>query len=75
VPARPDANYLVPVVPGLRPHDRLHVRDTLHGLAVAVSPVEAEGRTPVMDNEGHPLADIRRLEQRVQVAAVLDEAI
>ena len=39
----------VPVVPALRPHDRLHVRDTLHGLAVAVGPVEAEGRAPVMD--------------------------
>src|SRR5262249_9522883 len=34
----------VPVIPGLRLHDRLHVRDTLHGLAVAVGPGEAERR-------------------------------
>ena len=66
---------LVPVVPVLRPHDRLHIRDTLHGLAVAVGPVEAEGRTPVMDNQGDPLAHIQGLEQSVEVATVLDEAI
>jgi FixJ family two-component response regulator len=34
----------VPVVPGPRLHDRFHVRDTLHGLAVVVGPVEGEGR-------------------------------
>src|SRR5205823_3411066 len=66
---------LVPVVPALRPHDRLHVRDTLQGLAVAVGPVEAEGRAPVMDDEGDPLVHIQGLEQGVEVAAVLDEAI
>src|SRR5262249_60840658 len=60
---------LVPVVPVLRPRDRLHVRDTLYGLALAVGPVEAEGRTPVMDDEGDPLAHIQSLEQGVEVAA------
>src|SRR5262252_4972306 len=63
------------MVPVLRPHDRLHVRDTLHGVAVAVGPVEAEGRTPVMDDEGDPLVHIKGLEQGVEVTAVLDEAI
>src|SRR5881409_945715 len=66
---------VVPVVPALRPHDRLHVRDTLQGLAVAVGPVEAEGRAPVMDDEGDPLVHIQGLEQGVEVAAVLDAAI
>jgi hypothetical protein len=53
--------YLVPVVPALRPHDRLHERDPFHSLAIAVGPVEAEGRTPVMDDEGNPLANIQGL--------------
>ena len=47
--------YLVPVAPALWPHDRLHERDALHGLAVAVGPVEAERRAPVMDDKGNPL--------------------
>jgi hypothetical protein len=54
-----------------RSHDRLHVGYTLHGLAVAVGPVEAEGRTPVVDDEGGPLAHIQSVEQGVKVAAVL----
>jgi hypothetical protein len=29
------------VVPTLRLHDRFHVRNALHGIAVAISPVEA----------------------------------
>ena len=68
-------SHLVPVVPALRRHDRLHERDTLHGLAVAIGPVEAEGRAPVMDDQGDPLVHIQGLEQGVEVAAVLDEAI
>src|SRR5262245_32092717 len=67
--------YLVPVVPALRSHDRLHERDALHGLAVAVGPIEAEGRAPVMNDEGDPLAHIQGIEQGVEVAAVLDEAV
>src|SRR5882762_9374429 len=42
---------------------------------MAVGPVEAEGRAPVMDDERDPLAHIQGLEQGVEVAAVLDEAI
>jgi hypothetical protein len=42
---------------------------------VAVGPVEAERRTPVMDDQGDPLVHIQGLEQGVEVAAVLDEAI
>src|SRR5262249_27975970 len=41
---------LVPVVPILPPHHRLHIRDALHGIAVAIGPVEAESRSPVMDD-------------------------
>src|SRR5262249_29257453 len=67
--------HVVPVVPALRTHDRLHVRDTFHRLAVAVGPIEAEGRAPVMDDEGDALVHIEGLEQGVEVAAVLDEAI
>src|SRR5215472_11859616 len=35
---------LVPVVPALRPHDRLHVRDAFHRLTVPVGPIESERR-------------------------------
>jgi hypothetical protein len=63
------------MVPALRRHDRLHERDSLNGLAVAVGPVEAEGRTPVMDDQGNPLVHIQGLEQGIEVATVLDEAI
>src|SRR5262249_18280949 len=66
---------LVPVVPALRAHYRFHVRDTLHCLAVAVGPVEAESRAPIVDAEGDPLVPIQGLEQGVEVAAVLDESI
>src|SRR6266853_4015141 len=42
---------------------------------LAVGPVKAESRASVMDDEGDPLAHIQGLEQGVEVAAVLDEAI
>src|SRR5499427_6693352 len=60
-------SHLVPVVPALGRHDRLHERDSLHGLAMAVGPVEAEGRAPVMDDEGYPVAYIQSLEQSIEV--------
>jgi hypothetical protein len=63
------------MVPILPPHHRFHIRDTLHGIAVVVGPVEAEGRTPVVDDQGDSLAHLESLEQGVKVAAVLDEAI
>src|SRR5262249_4939657 len=66
---------VVPMIPALRPHDRFHVGDTLHGLAMAVGPIETEGRAPVMDHEGDPLAHIQRLEQGIEVASVLDKVI
>ena len=54
---------------------RFHVRDALHGVAMSVRPVEAERRAPVVDHEGHVLRDAERLEERVQVPAVLDERV
>src|SRR5262245_51746138 len=42
---------------------------------MAVHPVEAQGRAPVVDDERDPLADAELLEERVEMAAVLDEAI
>src|SRR5262245_7832048 len=63
------------MVPTLGPHNRLHERDALHGVVVAVSPIEAEGRAPVMDDEDDPFAHVQSLEQGVEVAAVLYEAI
>ena len=42
---------------------------------MAVGPIEAEGRAPVMDDEGDPFAHIQCLEQSVEVAAMFDEAI
>jgi hypothetical protein len=37
--------------------------------------VEAEGRAPIVDDESDPFAHIQGLEQGIEVAAVLDEAI
>src|SRR5258708_26712120 len=42
---------------------------------MAVGPVEAKGRAPGMDDEGDALAHIQGVEQGVEVAAMLDEAI
>jgi hypothetical protein len=42
---------------------------------MVVGPVEAEGRAPVMDNQDDLLPHLQGLEQGVEVAAVLDEAI
>src|SRR5215470_16232709 len=50
-------------------------RNAFHGLAVAIGPVEAEGRAPVMNNQGDPFTHIQGLEQGVEVFALLDEAI
>src|SRR5262249_36522125 len=66
---------LVPVVPALRHHDRLHVRDTLHRRAMTIGPIETEGRAPVMDDEGDAFAHIQGLEQGFEIATMLDEAI
>src|SRR5262249_20746235 len=65
----------VPVIPTLRSNDRFHICDTLHGFTMAVGPVKAEGRAPVMNNQGDPLAHIQGLEKGVEKAAVIDEAI
>src|SRR5258708_215875 len=50
-------------------------RRPLHGRGVGVGPGGAGGRAPVRDDEGDPLGHIQGLEQGVEVAAVLDEAI
>src|SRR5262245_40786443 len=63
------------MVPALRPHDRLHVRDALYGIAVAVGPVKAKRRAPVVDDERDPLVNTQVVEQGIEVTAVLDEPI
>ena len=61
------ARRLRPVRPGERADDRLHVGDAAHGVAVAVGPVEAERRAPVVDDQRHALAHAERVEQRIEV--------
>ena len=68
------AGRVRPLFPGDGHHDRLHVRDALDGARMAVGPVEAERRAPVVDHERHVAVDAERLEQGVEVLAVLDEA-
>lgn len=40
-----------------------------------VGPVETEGRTPVVDHQGDLIAEVELLQQRVEVATVLDEPV
>jgi hypothetical protein len=40
------------------------------GLAVAVGPIEAEGRAPVMDDEGDPLPHIQGLKQGLPLFSI-----
>src|SRR5438034_23157 len=40
-----------------------------------IRPVEAQGRSPVMHHKGDPFTYAKRFEQRIQVAAILDEGI
>ena len=67
--------HVVPVVPTLRSHDRLHVRDSFHDLAMTVGPIEAEGRTPIVDDQCDPLTHIEGFEEGVEITAMFDEAI
>src|SRR5258707_10752398 len=69
------ADGLGHLVPREWPHGGLHVCKTLHRVAVAVSPVEAEGRSPVVDDEGDPLMHTECREQGVDVAAVLNKGV
>ena len=68
-------SHAVPVVCRLRRYDRFHECDTLDSSTMPIGPVEAESRTPVMDDEGDPIVHIEGLEQSVEVAAVFDEAV
>jgi hypothetical protein len=68
-------SHRIPMVGALRRHDRLHERNALNSLAVAVGPVEPERRAPVMDNQGDPLPHVEGFEQGVEVAPMLDKAI
>ena len=40
--ARGRSFHVVPVVPALRPYDRLHICDTPHCIAVTIGPIEAQ---------------------------------
>src|SRR5258706_15620359 len=63
------------LVPREWPHQGLQVCKTLPRVAVAVSPVEAEGRSPVVDDEGDPFMHTECREQGVEVAAVLNKGV
>ena len=50
-----------------RHRNRLHIRDARHPVAVLVGPVEPERRTPVVQNEYHPLTEVEFVPQCEQV--------
>ena len=54
---------------------RLHIRDALHGISVVIGPVEAESRSPVMDDQGDTLAQIQGFEQGIEITPQLNEPI
>ena len=63
-----------PMVPGLQPHVASMSRDPLHGIAIALA--HQDRPAPVVEAaKAHPLVHTRALEQGVEVAAVLDEAM
>ncbi len=62
-------------VPGDGLHDRLHVGDAAHRVAVPVRPVEAERGAPVVHDEGHIVGHAQGAEQRVKVVPVLGEGV
>ena len=64
-----------PGVPRDRPHDRLHVDDAENPITMAVRPIEAKSRSPVVDDQRHPVTEVECLEQFIEVLAVLDERI
>ena len=63
---------MIPILPS---DHCLHIRDAPHGIAVAIGPVEAESRAPVVDDQGDPLAHIQGFKQGVEVTAQLNEPI
>src|SRR5260221_13386149 len=65
----------IPVVPAARLHERPHVGDAADRVAVPVGPVEAEPRAPVVDDQGDALTHPEVLQQGVEIATVLDEAV
>ena len=42
---------------------------------MAIGPVETECRTPIMHDEGDPFAHPQRIEQRVEIASMLDQRV
>src|SRR5262249_41066252 len=66
---------LVPVVPILPSDHCLHICDAPYCIAVTIGPVEAESRTPVVDDQGDALGQIKGFEQGVEVTAQLNESI
>ena len=66
---------LRPFRPLQRPDDRLHVRDSLDGLGMPRGPVKAQRRAPVVHDERDVALEIEALEERVEMARVIDEAI
>src|SRR5581483_11255567 len=69
------AGRVGPLRPRERPDDRLHVAETANRRPVAVRPVESERRSPVVQHERHVLRDPDRIEERIEIPPVLDEAI
>src|SRR5579872_3528083 len=66
---------LVPFHEFDRPHDRFHVRDALDRIGMAMRPVKAERRSPVVNHQRDAPVECERIEPCIEMLRVIDEAI
>jgi hypothetical protein len=64
-----------PLLPCQWLNKRLHVSETLDGVTMTVSPMEAQRTTPVDTHKGDVLHNIEIGEQSIEIAALLKKAV
>src|SRR5712692_4941243 len=63
------------LLPDERAHQRLHIDQSFYALRIALRPVKAQGRSPVMHNERDSAVQSQCIKPGIEVTSVIDEAI